>query len=172
VRKIFFSSCLREEEEKGEKLIRKIKKNSKTQKLKNSKKKKKKSKIKRVLLVGYAAMVAADLTFAFAPAALGMFAGAALVGVHMALTHGVLSLFSFFPLFFRCPFNLLSSSSVILRSTSPGSKPVTLSKEKALFYSSSWRCGGERREKRKEIVSGAFEVARKMKRKNSPFRKK
>ena len=33
-------------------------------------------------------MVAADLTFAFAPAALGMFAGAALVGVHMALTHG------------------------------------------------------------------------------------
>ena len=41
-----------------------------------------------MLLVGYAAMVAADLTFAFAPAAVGMFAGAALVGVHMALTHG------------------------------------------------------------------------------------
>ena len=36
-------------------------------------------------------MVAADLTFAFAPAAFGMFAGAALVGVHMALTHGEFS---------------------------------------------------------------------------------
>ena len=46
-------------------------------------------------------MVAADLTFAFAPAAVGMFAGAALVGVHMALTHGEyresrFSIFSFF----------------------------------------------------------------------------
>ena len=46
-------------------------------------------------------MVAADLTFAFAPAAFGMFAGAALVGVHMALTHGEsFSTFDFWSLSF------------------------------------------------------------------------
>ena len=42
-----------------------------------------------VLLTGYAAMIAADLTFAFLPTVQGMLLGAALVGVHMALTHGV-----------------------------------------------------------------------------------
>ncbi|CAK0785495.1 hypothetical protein CVIRNUC_008704 [Coccomyxa viridis] len=43
----------------------------------------------QVLLFGYAAMIAADLTFAFLPTVYGMLIGAAFVGVHMALTHGV-----------------------------------------------------------------------------------
>ncbi|CAL5224326.1 g6995 [Coccomyxa viridis] len=43
----------------------------------------------QVLLLGYAAMIAADLTFAFMPTVYGMLTGAAFVGVHMALTHGV-----------------------------------------------------------------------------------
>ncbi|KAK9839281.1 hypothetical protein WJX81_005580 [Elliptochloris bilobata] len=43
----------------------------------------------QVLLVGYAAMIAADLTFALVPTVYGMLAGSFFVGVHMALTHGV-----------------------------------------------------------------------------------
>ncbi|KAK9803095.1 hypothetical protein WJX73_000936 [Symbiochloris irregularis] len=43
----------------------------------------------KVLLLGYAAMIGADLCFAMSSSAAGMFAGAALVGVHMAMTHGV-----------------------------------------------------------------------------------
>ncbi len=42
-----------------------------------------------VLLTGFAAMLAADAAFALLPTAGGMFLGAACVGAHMALTHGV-----------------------------------------------------------------------------------
>jgi hypothetical protein len=42
-----------------------------------------------VLLAGYAAMLAADAAFACIPSTAGMFLGAAAVGAHMALTHGV-----------------------------------------------------------------------------------
>ena len=42
-----------------------------------------------VLLAGYAALIAANASFAFLPTAAGMFLGAACVGAHMALTHGV-----------------------------------------------------------------------------------
>ncbi|PSC70151.1 MFS transporter isoform B [Micractinium conductrix] len=43
----------------------------------------------RVLLGGMAAMVAADACFAFAPSPAGMVAGALMLGIHMAATHGV-----------------------------------------------------------------------------------
>ncbi|KAK9917953.1 hypothetical protein WJX75_000018 [Coccomyxa subellipsoidea] len=43
----------------------------------------------QVLLLGYAAMIAADLCFALVPSVVGMFGGSLFVGVHMALTHGV-----------------------------------------------------------------------------------
>ncbi|KAK9866106.1 hypothetical protein WJX84_003968 [Apatococcus fuscideae] len=42
-----------------------------------------------VLLVGFLAMIGADLAFALIGSVPGMFLGATLVGVHMALTHGV-----------------------------------------------------------------------------------
>ena len=42
-----------------------------------------------VLLTGFAAMLAADAAFALLPTTAGMFVGAAAVGAHMALTHGV-----------------------------------------------------------------------------------
>ncbi|KAL4435215.1 hypothetical protein ABPG77_001897 [Micractinium sp. CCAP 211/92] len=43
----------------------------------------------RVLLQGMACMIAADACFAFWPSAAGMVTGALLLGVHMAMTHGV-----------------------------------------------------------------------------------
>eukprot|EP00884_Botryococcus_braunii_P019483 jgi/Botrbrau1/6218/Bobra.0109s0013.1 len=42
-----------------------------------------------VLLVGYAAIIGANMAFAVIPNFSGMVIGAALVGVHMAMTHGV-----------------------------------------------------------------------------------
>ncbi|KAK9849389.1 hypothetical protein WJX84_005290 [Apatococcus fuscideae] len=42
-----------------------------------------------VLLLGFLAMIGADLAFALIGSVPGMFLGATLVGVHMALTHGV-----------------------------------------------------------------------------------
>lgn len=42
-----------------------------------------------LLLLGFGAMISADLVFALTNNAAGMFVGAALVGVHMAMTHGI-----------------------------------------------------------------------------------
>lgn len=89
-----------ESKREGKVLTERTRKKTRSEKKKKLKKEKKtfikiQKPLSRVLLVGYAAMVAADLTFAFAPAAFGMFAGAALVGVHMALTHGEFEFFNF-----------------------------------------------------------------------------
>jgi MFS family permease len=46
---------------------------------------------KRLLFLGLAALVLADIILAFAPNLIGAFAGIALWGVHMALTQGLLS---------------------------------------------------------------------------------
>jgi len=45
----------------------------------------------RLLLLGLAALVAADLSFVLMPGLIGVFAGTAFWGVHMALTQGLLS---------------------------------------------------------------------------------